>query len=256
MRVSSIELSASRQWWQAASVVALGIVGSLAVAAVMGTLWSPPTLEYSQIAQSLRAGAGAAYPYLGATYYFYGSPIYPLLLSWSPIWHHPALGVVANALAHGLSALVIYLLARRLFGHRLALGATLLAALHPGNLLYVGKLHPQALDVLLIVTAFWLVAGLGLTTIPPSPPIRSASRGEAERSLGGGRLLSLLRVGGMRRCAAAPRGALTKVPRACPWGSTSPASTGPGRCGNTLARVLPPPSDRNAARASASATDS
>lgn len=141
------------------SIVVLAVVMSLSVTAITGRFSDPERWEYSDIALNLFQGRGAFYQYTGTKYYFYGPPAYPILLA-GAMWigdRHEMIILIFQSVLFALTCGIIYLTARSIFGTTEALIAGLLGALHPGALIYAGKLHSQALDVFLIVLSFLLL---------------------------------------------------------------------------------------------------
>jgi hypothetical protein len=117
------------------------------------------TWEYSVIAESHLHGEGGIYRYLGTDYRYYGPAIYPRLMAlllWVTNGSPLAMSVLQAAL-FAASGPVVYAIARLFVAPRYALAAGILAICHPGNLIYSAKLHPHALDVLLISTTFLLL---------------------------------------------------------------------------------------------------
>lgn len=147
----------------------LGAFGAaIGAAAATGRLATPERWEYSQIAENILSGRGPVYDYLGAEYHFYGPPLYPALLAalLRVTSDGETVMVVLQALLFGLTCLAAYGIGRRLFGFREALLGACLVALHPGALVYIGKLHSQTLDVFLI-----LLNVLVFVSLPASAPI-------------------------------------------------------------------------------------
>lgn len=129
---------------------------------VTGQFGTSERWEYSVIATNILEGRGASYPYLKAEYYFYGSAVYPRLLAavlWASHGSEAAM-LVFQALLFACTCLIIFGVAREMCGITAATGAGLIAALHPGALIYSGRLHAQTLDVFLIVLTFRLLLGI------------------------------------------------------------------------------------------------
>ena len=135
---------------------------ALVVSAALGRFAQPEHWEYSAIARNVLAGRGWYYNYGaigGFPYHFYGPPLYPAILviaMWLGSWGE-ALVLVLQALALAATAMIVARLTRPIAGPIAALVAGALVATHPGALIYVGKLHSQTLDTLLIALAFLLV---------------------------------------------------------------------------------------------------
>jgi dolichyl-phosphate-mannose-protein mannosyltransferase len=142
--------------------VALG--GALASAAATGWLFAPEHWEYSEIAENLLQGRGAYCEFLGTKYYLYGSWLYPRFLA-SVLWMtggREAIMVVIQGLLFAATSVNIYGIGRLIFGRVEGVIAGLLWTFHPGGLVYVGKLHSQTLDVLLITWSVFLLLRLVL----------------------------------------------------------------------------------------------
>lgn len=140
-------------------VVALVAAGGV-VALTTDYFSAPQRLEYSDIAENMLRGRGPIYEYLGATYSFYGPPLYPIVLA-GVLWASnggEAAALVLQLFLFALSCVFVYAIAEKLYGNPGARLAAFLAALHPGNLVYAGKLHPQILDVFLLTLSFLLLA--------------------------------------------------------------------------------------------------
>ena len=131
-------------------------------AAATGRLLAPEHWEYSEIADNLLQGRGAYCEFLGTKYYLYGSWLYPRLLA-GVLWltgGSEAFMVVIQGLLFAATSLSIYSIGRLIFGPVEGVIAGLLFAFHPGGLVYVGKLHSQTLDVLLITWSALLLLRL------------------------------------------------------------------------------------------------
>jgi hypothetical protein len=153
----------SRPWpaWQPhgllIGVFLVGLVPRLALlAARAGDLefW-----EYETLARNIAAGDGYVIRRFGnLTLAFGDGNLYAFLAGalYALVGHSPAaLGVVQAVLA-ALAAPVIFAIAERPLGARVAALGALLAALHPGLLAYTLKLHPLGLDVLLLaLVVYW-----------------------------------------------------------------------------------------------------
>jgi hypothetical protein len=151
-------------WRPGVVVFIVAFAAALASAAMMGRLFTPEHWEYSDIAENLLQGRGASYEFLGTRYYLYGSWLYPRLLA-NVLWltgGREAVMVVVQCLLFAATCLSIHGIGRLIFGRIEGLIAGLLFALHPGGLVYVGKLHSQTLDVLFITWSIFLLLRLML----------------------------------------------------------------------------------------------
>lgn len=148
---------------------------AMAVTTITGRFSSPERWEYSQIAENILEGSGAVREYLGTKYYFYGPTLYPAMLA-AVLWVTNRLEsamLVLQAVFFACTCVVIYQIASTIFGTAEARLAAGLAALHPGGLIYVGKLHAQTLDVFLLVLSFLLLTQIART----ATPLRSVGTG-------------------------------------------------------------------------------
>jgi hypothetical protein len=136
-----------------------GIVLAAAVHLFVPATVAEETWEYSVIADSLRTGGEGTYEYLGADYRYYGPTIYPRLLA-AVSWltnGNTGIFLMLQALIFAASGPIVYAIARLFVAPRYAFAAGLLTICHPGNLVYAAKIHPHALDVLLVCGAFLLL---------------------------------------------------------------------------------------------------
>ena len=115
--------------------------------------------EYSEIADNILSGRGAFYDYLSVHYYFYGQPLYPLLIAAiRGLTGSEQMVIVVQAMLLAAIAFLIYKVALHAWGERVALLAGSMVAFHPGLLIYAGRLHSELIDVFAIVLAYalWL----------------------------------------------------------------------------------------------------
>ena len=160
---TSVKVSGFRRTYgDRAALCCLGFVVALASAAATGRLFAPEHWEYSEIADNLLQGRGAYCEFLGTKYYLYGSWLYPRLLA-GVLWvtaGSETIMVVIQGLLLAATSVSIYGIGRLIFGRAEGVIAGLLFAFHPGGLVYVGKLHSQTLDVLLITWSVFLLLRL------------------------------------------------------------------------------------------------
>jgi len=131
----------------------------------------PEVWESETIASNVLAGKGFVFETLGTPYHSYMEPLYPgLCVLVYRLTNHSflALGLVQIALGSALAWLV-FACARRVVPEGAALVSALLAALHPGLIVYTTKFHPFTLDV-----ALWCAAFAALLAFSPNRPWRSA----------------------------------------------------------------------------------
>ena len=158
--LASTQSWTERRWLPAVFFLALAL--SLAMSYGTGRFGTPERWEYSEIADNVVQGRGAFHEYLGAKYYFYGPPTYPFLLAavLGPLHGSESLMLVVQAFLFAGSAALVYRIARTWFAPGLAGVSGLLAACHPGNLVYSGKLHAQTLDIVLLLAGFLMALRL------------------------------------------------------------------------------------------------
>lgn len=151
----------------AVAICLLAFLLRLAAFLALDRLHHPDVWESEVIATNLLAGRGFIYPFLGTVYHSYMEPLYPgLCAAIYALTGHSflALGIAQAVLGAGLVALV-FLAGRRVAHDRAALVAALLAAVHPGLVLYATKFHPFVLDSLLLMAV--LTACLHVSTSHP-----------------------------------------------------------------------------------------
>jgi 4-amino-4-deoxy-L-arabinose transferase-like glycosyltransferase len=141
------------------TICLLAFAVAIAATAVLGRFGTPERWEDSEVAENILRGAGACRPYLqGTIYCFYGSAIYPWILAGALKLsrHGEAIVLVLNAILFAATCAIVYLTALPL-GERVAGLAALLSAVHPGAVIYATKLHPQTLDVFLVLLTLFLI---------------------------------------------------------------------------------------------------
>lgn len=147
------------------AVYALAVAVRIAYLIGSSKLMAPDMYEYEEMALAALAGRGFGYDLLGTTYRAYGTPLYALVSAFVYEWvgHAPAILVLVGAAVAAAAAPFVYGLARRPFGERAALLAGVLAALHPGLVIYSGKLHALNLEATLaaalVLAAVWWMEG-------------------------------------------------------------------------------------------------
>ena len=120
------------------------------------------TVFYDQAGQSLADAAGYTNFYGFPTAQW--PPAYPFLLAgiYKAFGHNIVIPKVANALAGGLTCLLIYLIAARVFDRRVGLLGAFLFAVFPGQLfwstlLMTESLTPALLCLMLLLFIMWVV---------------------------------------------------------------------------------------------------
>jgi hypothetical protein len=148
---------AGRASWLLIGLFLLALVPRLALlAARSGDLefW-----EYETLARNIAAGDGYVIRRFGhLTLAFGDGNLYSFLAGalYALVGHSPTTLGVLQAVLAALAVPVIFALAERPLGARVAALGAVLAALHPGLLAYTLKLHPLGLDVLLLaLVVYW-----------------------------------------------------------------------------------------------------
>lgn len=142
--------------WLALAVLAL--VVRLVAAAALDAFRHPELFEYEALARAMLAGDGFTYHHLGVVYHSYAPPLYSwICAAIYLVGGSPATVLIVQMLAGAALAVLVALLAERLFGSRPAgLAAGLLMVVHPGLVIYAGtKLHPLTFDALFFTLALW-----------------------------------------------------------------------------------------------------
>ncbi len=166
---ASADTPAIRRLWLAVCVLAAA--ARIAAFIVTDRLRHPEVWESEVIATNLIEGSGFTYETLGVVYRSYMEPLYPGLcaliyrLTNHRYW---VLGVVQILLGTALVWLVM-VCARRVGPPGAALVSGVLAAVHPGLILYTTKFHPFVLDA-----ALWFAAFAAVLAFTPSRSWRSA----------------------------------------------------------------------------------
>ncbi len=153
------------------AIVALAIVGRLAVQLVLGFYQHPETWEYDDLARNVVSGHGYTIEHLGTVYRAFALPGYTaILVALYALFGISAIPVgILQAVLGGILTWAVHDIAvRGRLGRPVALVAALLAATHPGLLIYSAKIHALNFDAIL---ASLLV--LVLLEIGQRPSVRS-----------------------------------------------------------------------------------
>lgn len=123
-----------------------------------GSHLHPETWEYEIIANNLLKGDGFVYPFLGTIYHAFEAPLYPIFCAVVYFFtNHSYLALeIIQAVISSLTCVIVFKIADRMFGKRAGILSALIAALHPGLIVYTAKLHPLFMDAFLISLVVFL----------------------------------------------------------------------------------------------------
>ena len=131
----------------------------LAAALVTGSFHHPELYEYHTVAQSLAAGGGFVFfSHGGVPYYSLEAPLYPALCALVYTLTHGSVAalLVLQMLAGSLTAVLIAAIGTRLFNRQAGLAGGILAACHPGLIVYASlKAHALTIDALSFCVVLW-----------------------------------------------------------------------------------------------------
>ena len=138
----------------------------LALAAgVFVSVWPPlsipPNFEsYDGLGWNLAQGAGFTFAVDGiASPYYFRTPGYPLFLAglYAMFGHWPPAVYAAQVVLHGLSVVLLFLLARACLDRRVAALSACLVAVFPVLLMYIPMVLPEILSAFLVSLSLWLI---------------------------------------------------------------------------------------------------
>lgn len=121
------------------------------------------TWEYEEIATNILNGAGYQMNHFGTTHYTFCPPAYPFFSAFVYFLtgHSKVILAAVQAIVSAFGCIFIFLLGKTIFNNKVALLSSVMAALHPGIILYVAKLHSFNIDwVLFAVLIFALLKAL------------------------------------------------------------------------------------------------
>jgi 4-amino-4-deoxy-L-arabinose transferase-like glycosyltransferase len=139
------------------ALFAAALVSRLFAAWAADAIGRPEVFEYEAIARSLVAGKGFSYPHLGGViYHSFTAPLYPFFCAGVyGLGGSVTTVLLAQIVAGSFLAWLVGAVGTQLFGRQAGLVAGLLAAFHPGLVVYSSlKAHPLTFDALAIVVLF------------------------------------------------------------------------------------------------------
>lgn len=141
-------------------VLAAAFTLRLALIVAFKTSAHPVAWEYEAIANNLLAGRGYSYDFLNTTYMSFNTPLFGFLCAGIyAITNHSFLPIlIMQSLFSSALALVIFKIAKLVFGEAVGLVAAALVAFHPGLTYYdVFNLLPLSIDSFLIAAITFLL---------------------------------------------------------------------------------------------------
>lgn len=109
--------------------------------------------EYETIANNILSGNGFTFPHFGnAIYRSYCEPLYPFITAavYFLTHHNVFILAIVQAVFSSIIPVIIYFISKKIFQENIAIISGVLAAIHPGLIVYTTKLHPLIFDSLLI----------------------------------------------------------------------------------------------------------
>lgn len=141
-------------------VLGIALIVRIFLIIAMKTYAHPVTWEYENIANNMLSGNGFVLDnYLGTPYRSV-QPLYAFLCAGVyAVTNHSYFAILlAQSFFSLCLVMVIFNIAKLMFGEKVAIISALLTALHPGFVYYdVFNLMPASLDALMIATAAWLL---------------------------------------------------------------------------------------------------
>lgn len=158
-----VNQSSRFKWLPVVLIILAGFILRMTLLFVHGTANTPEFFEYDGMARNLLSGKGYVSEHIGGVEYrsFYSGVAYIFLTAGIYYFFSPyesAALFVFQAIASSLLALVIFLMAEKIWNFRVGLLASLMSLMHPGILYYdIHKIHPLSFDAFFIsLTAFTL----------------------------------------------------------------------------------------------------
>ncbi|MEI8176304.1 MAG: glycosyltransferase family 39 protein [Candidatus Omnitrophota bacterium] len=127
----------------------------------------PNVWEFDTMAMNILEGKGYVYHNLSIDQKLCGYPFFPYfsaLIHWITHRNYLAFEIIQVALA-SLAVIPLAILTRKLFGLSASLIAQAAYCLHPGLIVYAGKIHELTLSVFLLLLICWMVACVKKNTV-------------------------------------------------------------------------------------------
>lgn len=130
------------------SVFIFALLVRLATVAIAAHNHVIETWEYEEIAENILKGAGYQMNYFGTIQKTFCPPAYPFFSAfvYYLTGHNIITLAVVQAVVSAFGCIVIFWIGKVIFDNKTALLSSIMAALHPGVVLYVAKLHSFNID--------------------------------------------------------------------------------------------------------------
>ena len=141
-------------------LILLAFSARIAAIFILGWHINPETWEYDTLALNILSGKGYVYNHFNTDCYLFGpSPLYAYfeaLIHFITGKNYFILEIVQAVIA-ALAVIPIFYIARKVFNEKTAFISGLLYCLHPGLVVYTGKIHEFTLVAFFILTIIYLL---------------------------------------------------------------------------------------------------
>lgn len=140
-------------------IIFIAVVARVAAIFLLGRNITPDVWEYDYLAKNILAGKGYVITQLGTEYHSLGNPLYAYI---EAVFHaatnfnYLALELF-NVVLSAFICYFIYKIGAKIYNQSVGKISALLAALHPGLIIYATKIHELTLVVFIICLIFWLI---------------------------------------------------------------------------------------------------
>jgi len=138
-------------------ILSLALLVRLAALFVVDSISHPELWEYEEIANNLLEGEGLHFTFMGVRYQNTAMILYPLICAGIYLLtEHSFLAVKFFQIAISLlGCFMVYKIAARIFGNKVAIVALALVSFHPGLVVFSVRLHALTLDIVLFAMAVY-----------------------------------------------------------------------------------------------------
>ena len=142
------------------SLVLITFVIRVAAIFILGRHINPEVWEYDAIALNILSGKGYVYGHFNTNCYLYGPAIlysyFEALIHFLTNRNYLIMELIQAVIA-ALSVIPLFYLAKRIFNEKTAIISALLYCLHPGLVVYAGKIHELFLVTFFILVILYLL---------------------------------------------------------------------------------------------------